>query len=638
MEQDYALPTQQPYSAEPYAASPLSYAARAKAAGLRAYGDAAARSFGARGELSSDLDAINQLEDFDYSPEALQYLQAQQAALTGYTGPYNLSSMDLHQTDLQTGAAMPYTSSYLEQAAMRGDPLSRSYASFDPSTGQSAYRGSNTIQFDPTGSYRLVDRSTGNVVSSGAGWDAGRDIVAGTKAIGDDKGAKANWDVQRQVGDVWNSIRDHDPETSGFGTFLKIALPILTGGTLAPLMGGGALGAGLASAAGSAAAGTLMGDSLGDILKSAALSGVTAGGLQALSGALPGGPLNNVSHSGVANAIGSGANNAITVIGNAASAAAPSFAGGLANSLYSGSNNAPASNASPGGLESNFDGIIVKGASNGSLLGGPGALASGFPSTLQGALSAAQPGYANLAGQMPTEDIVAEGVRQQGLSDVGKTLVGGAALAGAGVAAAPSGGATSSAGASATEAAGGSAGAGTLSQISKYLEMAGYGTSVLGALFGGKGGGSGSAGTIPGGFGGVNPVFKTTLPQANLPGVGDMSPRVMPQQDWNTYAMRPEQSFFNNVPQNVQGYADGGDVRGPGTGRSDSIPAALSDGEYVMDAETVALLGDGSTNAGADMLDQFRINIRKHKGKHLSKGKISPDAKAPEHYLSGGLA
>ena len=77
-------------------------------------------------------------------------------------------------------------------------------------------------------------------------------------------------------------------------------------------------------------------------------------------------------------------------------------------------------------------------------------------------------------------------------------------------------------------------------------------------------------------------------------------------------------------------------VNGAGTGRSDEIPALLSDGEYVIDAETVALLGDGSGKAGAKRLDDFRINIRKHKGRNLAKGKFSVNAKRPERYLSGG--
>jgi hypothetical protein len=76
-------------------------------------------------------------------------------------------------------------------------------------------------------------------------------------------------------------------------------------------------------------------------------------------------------------------------------------------------------------------------------------------------------------------------------------------------------------------------------------------------------------------------------------------------------------------------------ARGAGTGRSDEIDAKLSDGEYVIDAETVALLGDGSSKAGAQRLDQMRKQIRSHKGKALAKGKFSPDAKSPLSYVKG---
>ena len=78
-------------------------------------------------------------------------------------------------------------------------------------------------------------------------------------------------------------------------------------------------------------------------------------------------------------------------------------------------------------------------------------------------------------------------------------------------------------------------------------------------------------------------------------------------------------------------------AQGAGTGRSDSIDAKLSDGEYVIDAETVALLGNGSTKAGAAMLDQMRQGIRQQKGKALAKGNFSPDAKSPLAYMKGGL-
>jgi len=86
----------------------------------------------------------------------------------------------------------------------------------------------------------------------------------------------------------------------------------------------------------------------------------------------------------------------------------------------------------------------------------------------------------------------------------------------------------------------------------------------------------------------------------------------------------------------LEGYAGGGDVTGPGDGRSDDIPAMLSDGEYVIDAETVALLGNGSNKAGAAALDSFRVNLRKHKGRDFAKGGFSVKARSPMKYLAGG--
>jgi len=72
-------------------------------------------------------------------------------------------------------------------------------------------------------------------------------------------------------------------------------------------------------------------------------------------------------------------------------------------------------------------------------------------------------------------------------------------------------------------------------------------------------------------------------------------------------------------PYYKYGYADGGQIevdarvgghlKGPGTGTSDSIPAKLSDGEFVMTARAVRGAGGGSRAAGAkrmyDMMHQF---------------------------------
>ena len=101
------------------------------------------------------------------------------------------------------------------------------------------------------------------------------------------------------------------------------------------------------------------------------------------------------------------------------------------------------------------------------------------------------------------------------------------------------------------------------------------------------------------------------------------------QDGWENYGAGPEKKFFTD---NTIAAATGRYVRGGGTGTSDSIPARLSDGEYVIDAQTVSMLGDGSSDAGAKRLDKMREEIRKHKGKSLAKGKFAPSAKGPLSY------
>jgi hypothetical protein len=136
-----------------------------------------------------------------------------------------------------------------------------------------------------------------------------------------------------------------------------------------------------------------------------------------------------------------------------------------------------------------------------------------------------------------------------------------------------------------------------------------------------------------------------------LPQVEFNRQRISMQGDPRRYGTQGGQQFFANNQVPTVAAARGGKIEqpasqgalsqasryvgGPGTGRSDEIPALLSDGEYVIDAETVAMLGDGSSKAGAQRLDGFRDEVRRHKGQHLAKGKISPDAKPPMAYLKG---
>jgi len=50
------------------------------------------------------------------------------------------------------------------------------------------------------------------------------------------------------------------------------------------------------------------------------------------------------------------------------------------------------------------------------------------------------------------------------------------------------------------------------------------------------------------------------------------------------------------------GYMQGGEVNGPGTGTSDSVPARLSDGEFVLTAKAVRGAGGGDRDIGAARL------------------------------------
>ena len=71
-------------------------------------------------------------------------------------------------------------------------------------------------------------------------------------------------------------------------------------------------------------------------------------------------------------------------------------------------------------------------------------------------------------------------------------------------------------------------------------------------------------------------------------------------------------------------------AQGRGTGQSDDIPAVLHDGDYVVDADTVAAFGDGSSKAGAGALEQFRRSIPEH---HSGGGQPIPAQIADGEYV-----
>ena len=70
------------------------------------------------------------------------------------------------------------------------------------------------------------------------------------------------------------------------------------------------------------------------------------------------------------------------------------------------------------------------------------------------------------------------------------------------------------------------------------------------------------------------------------------------------------EQFFESMGYNPTQYAAGGGrITGPGTGTSDSIPAQLSNNEYVMTAKAVRGAGNGNTDLGAarmyDLMSRF---------------------------------
>ena len=88
------------------------------------------------------------------------------------------------------------------------------------------------------------------------------------------------------------------------------------------------------------------------------------------------------------------------------------------------------------------------------------------------------------------------------------------------------------------------------------------------------------------------------------------------------------------------GYSDGGRLlKGPGDGMSDNIPASISnkqparlaDGEFVIPADVVSHLGNGSTDAGAKVLYKMMDQVRRARTGNPKQGKqIKPQKFIPK--------
>jgi len=143
-----------------------------------------------------------------------------------------------------------------------------------------------------------------------------------------------------------------------------------------------------------------------------------------------------------------------------------------------------------------------------------------------------------------------------------------------------------------------------------------------------------------------NPLKNTNILQqlkSMYPQLNQVSPQILEKLGYS--AQSPLQTQSTQVAQNTQanpyenllnqsegGFKDGGHVPefitghtghyadGKGDGQSDDIKALLNEGDYVMDAEAVAQLGNGSSKAGKSVLEQFRKSIPQNN--HKVGGKV----------------
>ena len=83
------------------------------------------------------------------------------------------------------------------------------------------------------------------------------------------------------------------------------------------------------------------------------------------------------------------------------------------------------------------------------------------------------------------------------------------------------------------------------------------------------------------------------------------------------FAMNDKKAAFMNMG-GIAGLAQGGyprrtgQISGPGTATSDSIPAMLSDGEFVMTAKAVRGAGKGDRRAGAKRMYALMNQLEKN--------------------------
>ena len=100
-------------------------------------------------------------------------------------------------------------------------------------------------------------------------------------------------------------------------------------------------------------------------------------------------------------------------------------------------------------------------------------------------------------------------------------------------------------------------------------------------------------------------------------------------------AMNP-QFMFREGGHGREDFRHGKHVAGEGDGQSDDIPAWLADSEFVLPADVVAALGNGSTKAGTDKLYEMMYAIRRRARSTGPKELPPPALKSPLDYVKKG--
>ena len=126
-----------------------------------------------------------------------------------------------------------------------------------------------------------------------------------------------------------------------------------------------------------------------------------------------------------------------------------------------------------------------------------------------------------------------------------------------------------------------------------------------------------------------NPAFKPITTAFSPYQTAPAYPQI-PTYNYTRNAAQGGLMYANGGIADLGGYAAGGKLlKGPGDGMSDSIvaniggqqPARLADGEFVVPADVVSHLGNGSTDAGAKHLYKMMDNIRRARTGNPKQGK-----------------